>query len=833
MKSSAPLFAIGLRWLLFPLCLLLCHTLSAAITLTVTPSTISNTYSGNITLQIGGLNSGEAVVIQKYTDANTNGVIDAADWLIQQFRITDGSASVIGGITNINVPHDVTSADGAITAPMSILLGGIGQQLVGSYLYKLSSPSGRFAPITNEFSVTNVWYTQFFAGTVRNSGTNVPNAGILVFTPSPDGEGLGTPIAGTVASKSGDYAIRVPAGTYLLLAFQHGYVAEIQTSPMLTLSAGATIATNLNLVPGTRTISGRAVDAVNSSIGLSGILAAWSSNEGRLAVGFTDANGNFTSSVTAGQWQFGGDDAPFAVLGYLQLDDWPVVNTTVGNVSNVIIAAPKGTALFHGRVKDDQDRPMPGVILFGRNNRGNGPHTSSGTTDRDGNYAMAINAGVWAIELDADYSGYGNYIFSPGRSADFTITDGQVQRQDFIAILATNHITGTVKDNLNNPIVGVHVFANATIQGNNFSTQDATTDGNGSYTLSVANGTWHVAVSCGCSDCDSHLNHKGFQCVTDQQVTIFGNTGVANFTAQPFVPLQISTQSLPNGIRDALYNQQFAASGGKSPYHWYLPGGTVTLPPGTLSLSGDGILSGIPSTVGTFSFWVGVYDSGSGSTVVTQMLTMTVQVPSLPLQVTTTSLPSGSYDVFYSQPVNASGGQQPYNWSLAPGSAPLPSGLNISSGGTISGTPKSSGTFFLYVRVTDGLSATADGLLSIFIATPALQVATLSLPDAQQGTAYAAQLQGAGGQMPYSWSIAPGSLGLPPNLNLSTSGVISGTPATNGTFFFIVRVTGANSTFANRPLALTIIPKSTTPATLAALYRTDDQFQIRLTGASG
>jgi hypothetical protein len=196
MKPFYSLINAGLKLLVLPLGLLLGQTMPAAVSFTVTPSTLSNTYSGNITLLVTGLTNGETVVVQKFADANTNGVIDAADWPIQQYRLTDGSASLIGGVPNINVPRDSTPADGAITSPQSLLTAGIAQQFVGKYLYKLSSPAGRFAPITNLFTITNFSYAQSFTGSVRSSGTNVPNAGVLVFTPSSDGRGLGRPVAG-------------------------------------------------------------------------------------------------------------------------------------------------------------------------------------------------------------------------------------------------------------------------------------------------------------------------------------------------------------------------------------------------------------------------------------------------------------------------------------------------------------------------------------------------------------------------------------------------------------------------------------------------------------
>lgn len=96
--------------------LLLVQNLSATVSFSVTPSAVSKAFSGDITLQIAGLTPGQTVVVEKVLDANTNGLIDGADMLWQQFQLTDGQASVIGGVVNINVPGDTDSTSGAITA---------------------------------------------------------------------------------------------------------------------------------------------------------------------------------------------------------------------------------------------------------------------------------------------------------------------------------------------------------------------------------------------------------------------------------------------------------------------------------------------------------------------------------------------------------------------------------------------------------------------------------------------------------------------------------------------------------------------------------------------
>src|ERR1700730_15046536 len=92
--------------LFIALALVLSQTAQAAVTFTVTPAAVSNTYNGTITLLVTGLTNTETVVVQKFLDVNANGVIDAGDTLLQQFNLTDGTNFVIGGVTNINVPGD-------------------------------------------------------------------------------------------------------------------------------------------------------------------------------------------------------------------------------------------------------------------------------------------------------------------------------------------------------------------------------------------------------------------------------------------------------------------------------------------------------------------------------------------------------------------------------------------------------------------------------------------------------------------------------------------------------------------------------------------------------
>lgn len=84
-----------------------------------------------------------------------------------------------------------------------------------------------------------------------------------------------------------------------------------------------------------------------------------------------------------------------------------------------------------------------------------------------------------------------------------------------------------------------------------------------------------------------------------------------------------------------------------------------------------------------------------------------------------------------------------------------------------------------------------------------------TLPDAQVGVPYAngnLQLTATGGQVPYTWSLAPNSPGLPPGLFLLPNGTIGGTPTQDGTFDFSVLLTDGGGRTIVHPYFITIAP---------------------------
>jgi hypothetical protein len=176
----------------------------------------------------------------------------------------------------------------------------------------------------------------------------------------------------------------------------------------------------------------------------------------------------------------------------------------------------------------------------------------------------------------------------------------------------------------------------------------------------------------------------------------------------PTVPaLIVTTPSLPDSIPGQNYNATVAATGGN-------PGSTYTfsvapnstLPPGLILTSATGVISGTPTTTGTYNFTIQVQDTALGALpqhTSAQMFTVHVVAPlnlNPPPFEGTTPLTGGTQGIFYSQTISAVGGLAPVTISLISGS--VPAGLSFNNG-AITGTPLATGigTFPFTVRATD------------------------------------------------------------------------------------------------------------------------------------
>ena len=168
----------------------------------------------------------------------------------------------------------------------------------------------------------------------------------------------------------------------------------------------------------------------------------------------------------------------------------------------------------------------------------------------------------------------------------------------------------------------------------------------------------------------------------------------------------ITTTTLPNGTTGTAYSAPISATG-TAPITWSLTSGSL---PVGLTLSGAGVISGTPTTTGTFNFTVKAENSAGSDT---KALSITIITATIPPVITTITLSSGLIGTSYSEQLTATG-TAPITWSLASGS--LPTGLTLYGSGAISGTPTTAGTFNFTVQASNSAGSDTK-VLSIYVNT--------------------------------------------------------------------------------------------------------------------
>jgi hypothetical protein len=499
------------------------------VTLTVTPSVISNSYPGLITLTITGVTNTEKVGIQRWIDLNGNGTIDVGEPMLDAFKVTDNdnSGAIIGGITNLNVPIDGDPTAGAITTTLNFVGAMALENMVGHYVYSVVSPTGRFAPVTATFVVTNTPLPQSVSGTVFSGDgvTPLPYAVVVA-----QDQQKNEPVGGVVSDSNGHYFLPLPVSSYFLIAALPGYYYNQQLAPSVILTNGMAATNNLTVTNGTTTISGNVYDTAKSN-GIGGLLLTLQSGH-LFSVAFTDSNGNYSAALTPSFWDVQPDKQRLVRRAFVLPEATPFqFDATGGNVTNANIGLPKTSALFYGRITDISNVAYANIEVDGSANNN---YDAKGYSDQNGYYSVAVlgdNTNDWFCSINSGKNTpLANFVMNAFGS--LILSNSQTVLQNFVALPATATISGHVQDNSGTNVVVVGLNASANIGGNYYQSLDGTTDNSGNYSLSVASGQWTVQFFTG--NFSDALDHAGYVDLSGPHVVNIPPTNATlNITVYP------------------------------------------------------------------------------------------------------------------------------------------------------------------------------------------------------------------------------------------------------------------------------------------------------------
>jgi uncharacterized protein (DUF2141 family) len=183
----------------------------------------------------------------------------------------------------------------------------------------------------------------------------------------------------------------------------------------------------------------------------------------------------------------------------------------------------------------------------------------------------------------------------------------------------------------------------------------------------------------------------------------------------------------------------------------------------------------------------------------------------VPLSIRTVAFPEAVQSQQYLQSLDPVGGAGSYTWQITDGT--LPTGLNLSNTGVLSGIPTGTGIFNFTAQVSDANGATFSKPFSLVINPDTVpEITTTVLPDSARGSLYQHTLTALNGNGAVTWKLISGTL--PVGITLRNDGLLSGTPGIEGTYTFTVQATDSDATPDSDAQTLTLAVGAPTADTI-------------------